>query len=51
MRTYDADEFLRLATADGLLEPRGFYLLRDPYLFETPTDRAVGRMLVALRRA
>ncbi|MFH1746829.1 MAG: class I SAM-dependent methyltransferase [Planctomycetota bacterium] len=51
LRTYDADEFLRLATAEGQLEPRGFYLLRDPYLFETPTNRAVGRMLVALRRA
>lgn len=51
LRTYDADEFLRLATTEGLLESRGFHLLRDPYLFETPTHRAVGRMLIILRRA
>jgi SAM-dependent methyltransferase len=50
LRTYDADEFLRLATADGRLAPRFLYLLRDPYLFDTPPENAAGRTLAVLQR-
>jgi len=50
LRTYDAGEFVRIAAADGALAPHGLYLIRDPYLFETPAAQAVGRMLVVLQR-
>jgi SAM-dependent methyltransferase len=50
LRTYDAQELVELATADGRLRPAGMYELRDPYLIETPPEKAVGRMLVALQR-
>ncbi|MGD8450970.1 MAG: class I SAM-dependent methyltransferase [Phycisphaerae bacterium] len=49
LRTYDAEELLALAAAGGELSPRGLYLLRDPYLFETPAAEAVGRFLVVLQ--
>jgi SAM-dependent methyltransferase len=51
LRTYDAVELLELATADGRLRPAGIYENRDPHLIETPTAKAVGRMLVALQRS
>jgi hypothetical protein len=41
---------VRFATADGRLTLCGVFEPRDPYLFERPLDRAVGRMLVVLRR-
>jgi SAM-dependent methyltransferase len=50
LRTYDAEEIVALATAGGLLSLHGLHLLRDPYLFETPPSRAVGRVLLVLRR-
>jgi len=49
LRTYDADEFVRLATAAGGLEPRGIYEVRDPYLLPRTPENAVGRMLVVLQ--
>ena len=49
LRTYEAEEFVRLATTDGRLEASGMYLLRDPYLFETSVEKAAGRVLVVLR--
>ena len=51
LRTYDAEEFLGMATAQGRLSVRGLHLLRDPYLFEAPPEKAVGRVLVVLQRA
>jgi SAM-dependent methyltransferase len=50
LRVYDADEFVRLATADGRLALLSIHEPRDPYLVETPVEKAVGRMLVAFRR-
>ncbi len=56
LRTYDAAEFLEIATkpedaATGAgLAAAGIYEIRDPYLFETPPEKAVGRMLVVLKR-
>lgn len=50
LRVYDAAEFLALAAEHGHLEPVGLYEPRDPYLFETPLDKAVGRRLVVLQR-
>ena len=51
LRTYDADEFLRLATADGRLRALGIYEIRDPHLVRTPVEKALGRMLVVLQRS
>jgi len=51
LRTYDADEFLRLATADGRLRATGIDEIRDPYLVRTPVEKAVGRMLIVLQRS
>jgi hypothetical protein len=51
LRTYDADEFLRLATADGRLRTTRIDEIRDPYLIPTPAEKAVGRMLVVLQRS
>jgi SAM-dependent methyltransferase len=51
LRTYDAPEFLSIASAHGRLTPVGIYELRDPYLFETSAERALGRHLVVLRHA
>jgi SAM-dependent methyltransferase len=50
LRTYDACEFLELASRSGGLEPRGLYEVRDPYLFETPAEKALGRFLAVLQR-
>ncbi len=50
LRTYDAPEFLKIATTAGRLKPIGIYELRDPYLVETPPEKAIGRHLVAFHR-
>ena len=50
LRVYDAEEFVRLAPAGGKLRLSGLYELRDPYLVETPVEKAVGRFLVVLKR-
>jgi SAM-dependent methyltransferase len=50
LRTYDASEFLGIAATEGGLSAVGLYELRDPYLFETPAEKANGRMLVVLKR-
>jgi len=49
LRTYDAAEFIELARRHAGLEPQGLYEIRDPYLFETPAEKARGRFLVVLR--
>ncbi len=50
LRAYDASEFVRMATAEGLLNLLGLYEVRDPYLPETSPDKASGRHLVLLQR-
>lgn len=50
LRTYDADEFVAIATSAGSLILDGLYELRDPCLIPTPPDRAIGRHLVVLRK-
>jgi SAM-dependent methyltransferase len=50
LRTYEAPEFLELASRGAGLEPAGIYIPRDPYLFETPPEKATGRCVVVLRR-
>jgi SAM-dependent methyltransferase len=50
LRTYDAPEFLKIASTCGGLKPVGIYELRDPYLIETPAGQAVGRHLVVMQR-
>ena len=50
LRTYDAEEFLRLATAEGFLSTHGLYMQRDPYVFEIPPEKTVGRVLAVLQR-
>lgn len=49
LRAYGAEEFLALATGDGRLALHGFFEMRDPYLFETPIDKAAGRALAVLK--
>ncbi len=51
LRTYDAHEFVEMAARGGRLEARGIYEVRDPYLLETPAEKAVGRFLVVLQGA
>jgi SAM-dependent methyltransferase len=50
LRTYDAQEFLGLASRHGELEPHGLYELREPYLVETSVNNAAGRFLVVLQQ-
>jgi hypothetical protein len=50
LRTYEAPEFLELASRGAGLEPAGIYIARDPYLFDTPPEKAAGRCVVVLRR-
>lgn len=50
LRTYDAREFIELASSGARLELAGLYEVRDPYLVEIPVEDAVGRFLVVLQR-
>lgn len=51
LRAYDAPDFVATAETHGGLECRGIHEPRDPYLVETPLDKAVGRMLVVFQSA
>lgn len=51
LRAYDAGEFIGFATGGGALELVGIFEPRDPYVLETPVERAIGRMMAVFRRA
>jgi len=50
LRTYDAAEFQARATEAADLTPMGLHENREPYLLETPPEKAVGRCLAVFQR-
>lgn len=51
LRAYDAPDFVATAEQHGGLECIGIHEPRDPYLVETPLEKADGRMLVVFQSA
>jgi SAM-dependent methyltransferase len=51
LRAYDAPGFVVTAQRHGRLDCIGIHEPRDPYLVETPAEKAVGRMLVVFQSA
>lgn len=51
LRTYDADEFIRLATEDARLLSRDVFEIREPYLFPAQVAQPEGRHLAVFQRS